>query len=257
MVPFAHDPDRRWHLVRGDAAEQLALVPDHSVDCMIADVPYGVSDGGTTCQSGRRVSVDKAEWDAPMTPDESLRFHERWLEQARAALKPTGTLWVSGTHHVIFDVGFAMRRLGFHVLNLVTWCKPNASPHLAGRYFCHSTEQLIWCSPKRREPLRHFFAYTETKAENGGKQQRDYWVMPVKFSARERRWIHPTKKPEMLMERIIRATSQLGDLVVDPFCGSASSGAVAVRLGRRFLGIDLDPVYLTSAATRLKEETCA
>ncbi len=254
LDPHALDLGGRWHLVRGDCAEVMAKIPDQCVDLIFADPPYGLSGGGTTCSGGARVGVDKGAWDAPMTPAESLLFHERWLEQARHVLKPTGTIWISGTHHVIFDVGFALRRLGFHVLNLVTWCKSNAAPHLAGRYLTHSTEQLIWASPKKLEPLAHVFNYQELKRDNGGKQLRDFWIIPVTFAPHEKQQgKHPTQKPEALLERIVRASSAPGALVLDPFNGGGTTGAVSIRLGRRYIGIDLDPHYLDSTARRLEQ----
>lgn len=251
IEPYLSSGDGRWTLVHGDAAETLARFPDRSVDLIFADVPYGLSGGGTTCSGGERVSVDKGAWDAPMTPAESVLFHERWLEQAQQVLRPEGSLWISGTHHCIFEVGFALRRLGFHVLNLITWQKPAPPPHLAGRYFCHSTEQIIWAAPRLYDPLRHVLNYGDMKLENGGKQMKDVWTIGAPRAEEKRHGRHPTAKPVALLDRIIRSSSLPGALVVDPFCGGGSAGVAALALGRRFIGVDLDSSYLDLTARRL------
>lgn len=252
IEPYARDPGGRWHLVRDDAAATLAKFPDQCVDLMVADPPYFLSNGGTTCSGGERVAVDKGAWDQSAGLASDAAFHRRWLEQARLVLKPTGTIWVSGTHHVIFTIGALMQELGYHVLNLVTWCKPNAAPHLAGRYLCHSTESIIWAAPRRYEPLRHVFNYEDMKRANGGKQLRDFWSIPVTFGADEKaHGSHPTMKPLRLIERIVLASSRPGALVVDPFNGSGTTAVAALRNGRRYCGIDLDTEYLELTKRRI------
>ncbi len=251
IAPYLADPAARWHLVQADCAETMAKIPDQSIDLVFADPPYFLSEeGGTTCRSGERVSVDKGAWDVPRGLEEEHAFHLRWLEQARLVLKPSGTIWVSATHHTLFSVGHAMKRLGFHVLNLVTWCKPNAAPNIGCRSFTHSTEHLIWASPSRREPLPHYFNYAGMKAQTG-KQMRDYWEIPTVPAREKHHGSHPTQKPEALLERVIEACSGPGDLVLDPFCGSGTTGVVALRRGRRFVGIDMDPGCLDLTARRI------
>ena len=252
-----------WALVAGDCLEALERLPPHSVDLAFADPPYHLSNGGTTCQSGRRTRVDKGAWD---TSGGVLADHEvqaRWLAAVRRVLKPSGTLWVSGTQHVIFSIGYALQELGYHLLNTVTWYKPNASPNLACRFFTHSTEIVLWASPSRRRPLAHRFNYRDMKALNGGKQMRDLWQMPeadgeqVVWSLptpgpREKlHGRHPTQKPLALLERIVAASAAPGDLVLDPFAGSGTTGVAALRAGCRFLGVERDPAYLDLAARRL------
>jgi len=252
-----------WALVAGDCLDALERLPPHSVDLAFADPPYHLSNGGTTCQSGRRTRVDKGAWD---TSGGVLADHEvqtRWLAAVRRVLKPSGTLWVSGTQHVIFSIGYALQELGYHLLNTVTWYKPNASPNLACRFFTHSTEIVLWASPVRRKPLAHRFNYREMKARNGGKQMRDLWQMPepdgeqVVWSLptpgpREKvHGRHPTQKPLALLERIVAASAAPGDLVLDPFAGSGTTGVAALRAGCRFLGIERDPAYLDLATRRL------
>jgi site-specific DNA-methyltransferase (adenine-specific) len=182
-------------------------------------------------------------------------------------LKPSGTIWVSGTQHVIFSVGYAMQELGFHLLNTVTWFKPNAAPNLACRFFTHSTEILLWASPMRSKPLAHRFNYRDMKQVNGGKQMRDLWEvaerpepggaqvvwpLPTPGSREKLHGRHPTQKPLALLERVIAASSIEGDLVLDPFAGSGTTGVAAMRSGRRFLGVEMNQEYLDLAARRIR-----
>jgi site-specific DNA-methyltransferase (adenine-specific) len=263
-LPGTAASGRGWALVQGDSIEALEKLPPHSVDLAFADPPYHLSNGGTTCQSGRRVRVDKGEWDASHGVASDHAFQARWLEAVRRTLKPSGTIWVSGTQHVIFSIGYAMQELGFHLLNTVTWYKPNASPNLACRFFTHSTELLLWASPTRSRPLAHRFNYREMKERNGGKQMRDLWQIPepggdqVVWSVptpgpREKvHGRHPTQKPLALLERVLAASSAPGDLVLDPFSGSGTTGVAALNAGCRFLGVERDPQYVDLAARRLR-----
>ncbi len=255
ITPWARDPalTSRWTLVHGNSIEIMKLIPDRSIDLVFADPPYFLSNGGTTCKSGARVSVAKGDWDESRGVLEDHAFHLAWLEQARAVLKPTGTIWVSATHHALFSIGFAMQKLGFHVLNLVSWCKPNASPNLAGRMFTHSTEHLIWASPFESSPLAHEFRYQAMKESNGGKQMRDYWTIPTTPKREKSCGAHPTQKPEALLDRVVRASTLPGALVLDPFCGSGTTGVVAVKQGCRFIGVDLDTAYLELTRRRLTQ----
>jgi site-specific DNA-methyltransferase (adenine-specific) len=260
---------REWALVQGDSTESLEHLPPHSVDVVFADPPYLLSNGGTTCRSGRRASVDKGSWDASRGIADDHAFQARWLAAARRVLKPTGTIWVSGTQHVIFSIGFAMQELGFHLLNTVTWFKPNASPNLACRFFTHSTEILLWASPMKTRPLAHRFNYQAMKAANGGKQMRDLWEIweapapgdgqvvwsvPTPGPREKQHGRHPTQKPLALLERVLAASASEGDLVLDPFCGSGTTGVAALRAGCRFLGVERDHGYLGLSARRLREE---
>jgi site-specific DNA-methyltransferase (adenine-specific) len=250
-------------LLRGDCLTLLDQLPAQSVDLIFADPPYLLSNGGTTCASGRRVSVDKGKWDASAGLAADHEWNGKWLRACQRVLKPSGTIWVSGTHHVIFSIGFAMQSLGFHLLNTVTWFKPNASPNLACRFFTHSTEIVLWAAPARRAPLPHTFHYRDMKAENGGKQMRDVWQIPepdgeqVIWSlptpprSEKRNGKHPTQKPVGLLDRIVRAASTPGDLVLDPFNGSGTTGVAALAAGRRYVGIDTDRGYLELTKKRI------
>jgi len=241
-----------WRLLQGDSLELLKGVPDRSVDLIFADPPYNLSNGGTTCQNGRRVSVDKGRWDVSNGIEEDHAFHTAWLREAQRVLKPTGTLWVSGTQHVIFNIGFAMQSLGYHLLNTVTWFKPNAAPNLACRTLTHSSELIIWASPRRLTPMAHYFDYASMKEENGGKQMRDLWSFPTPKASEKRHGRHPTQKPLALLERVISAASRPGALVLDPFSGSGTTGVAAVGMERRYLGIERDPEYIALASARLE-----
>jgi site-specific DNA-methyltransferase (adenine-specific) len=242
-------------LIHGDSLDVLATWPAGSVDLVFADPPYRLSNGGFSCQNGRRASVNKGRWDEARSLDEDHDFNVRWLAECQRVLKPTGTLWVSGTQHVIYSIGFALQGLGFHLLNTVTWLKPNASPNLSCRYFTHSTEILIWASPSKRKPLQHTFNYGEMKAENGGKQMRDVWEIPVPPQSEKLAGRHPTQKPLRLMRRLIAASTNQGDLVLDPFAGSCSTGVAAVELGRRFVGIEREHEYIELGRRRLTMAT--
>src|SRR5512140_2188445 len=267
-LPGTAERGRGWALVQGDCIEALESLPPHSIDAAFADPPYHLSNGGTTCQGGRRVSVDKGGWDASHGISADHAFQARWLSAVRRALKPSGTLWVSGTQHVIFSIGYALQELGFHLLNTVTWYKPNASPNLACRFFTHSTEILLWASPQKARPLAHRFNYQEMKVRNGGKQMRDLWQIceqplpggeqvvwgiPTPGPREKAHGRHPTQKPLALLERVLAASSSPGDLVLDPFAGSGTTGIAALRAGCRFLGIEREPDYVELSARRLRD----
>ncbi|MCY1021332.1 DNA-methyltransferase [Pyxidicoccus sp. MSG2] len=261
-----------YTLLHGDSLELMEQFEPQTFDMIFADPPYFLSNGGTTCKGGKRVSVAKGKWDESRGVEEDHQFTTAWLAACQRLLKPTGTLWVSGTQHVIFNVGFAMQKLGYKLLNTVTWFKPNASPNLACRYFTHSTELLIWASPKSGGKLQHTFNYSRMKAENGGKQMRDAWVLPPSGDAEltadgeGRLWTltvprggeekahgsHPTQKPVALLERILEASCPPDALVLDPFNGSGTSGVAALKLGHRYVGIDMDEQYLSLSQKRLQ-----
>jgi site-specific DNA-methyltransferase (adenine-specific) len=266
-LPGTTERGRSWALVHGDSVAALDALPPHSVDVAFADPPYMLSNGGTTCQSGKRVSVDKGGWDASRGLTEDHAFQRAWLSAVRRVLKPSGTLWVSGTQHVIFSIGFAMQELGYHLLNTVTWYKPNASPNLACRFFTHSTEILLWASPARSRPLAHRFNYGVMKQANGGKQMRDLWQIceqpvpdgeqvvwsvPTPGPREKVHGRHPTQKPLALLQRVLAASADRGDLVLDPFSGSGTTGVAAVQAGCRFLGIERDRCYVDLAARRMR-----
>lgn len=241
-------------------ADSLDLVPRFAAgqfDMIFADPPYFLSNGGKTVQNGEWASVNKGKWDVSQGVERDHEFHLAWLRACQRALKPSGTIWVSGTQHSIFSVGFAMQRLGFHLLNTVTWYKPNAAFNKSGRYQTHSTELLIWASPRRLDPLPHIYNYRAMKLVSGGKQLRDVWTLPrpgeeeLLADNEGRVWTIPTppgrekkhgkypaQKPLALLRRAIMASTQEDAAVLDPFNGSGTTGVASLQLGRRYTGID-------------------
>jgi site-specific DNA-methyltransferase (adenine-specific) len=232
--------------------DYLAALPSETFDLVIADPPYFLSGGGTTCHAGQRVSVDKGTWDTTRTLAEMYRFNQAWLSLCQRLLTPNGSLWVSGTHHNIFNVGYVLQSLGYKMLNMIAWHKVNPPPNLSCRYFTHATETLIWAA--KNDASRHTFHYAEMKRQNGGKQMPSLWHIPPPRTIEKRFGKHPAQKPEALVERIVQASSHPGDNILDPFCGSGTVGVVCARLGRRFVGVDLSEEYLEIASLRLNAE---
>ncbi len=241
--------DGRFALYQGDCRQVLSQLPAESVDLIFADPPYFLSNGGITCQSGRMVSVDKGQWDVSHGVEAMHTFNTDWLAACRRVLKPNGTIMVSGTRHVIFSVGFAMQQMGFKMLNEVVWYKIIPPPNLSCRYFTHSTELILWAARDGRS--KHYFDYPAMKAENGGKQMQNLWSIVPPLKAEKRFGKHPTQKPLALLERIVRAASPEDAVVLDPFSGSGTTGIAAARLGRRYIGVELDSEHLDRSILRL------
>lgn len=247
-------PERQLHFFHGDALEVMdAIAAKHPAGCfdlIFADPPYFLSNGGITCHAGRMVKVDKGAWDKSRGAEENHNFNREWLRRCQALLKPNGTIWVSGTHHVIFSVGYAMQQLGMKVLNQITWQKPNPPPNLACRYFTHSTETVIWAA--KHEKSRHHFNYPAMKRANGGRQMKDVWSLTAPRRGEKALGRHPTQKPLALLERILLAASEPGDWVLDPFLGSGTTAVACARLGRACVGIETDAAHLALAGERLR-----
>ncbi len=218
---------------------------------IFADPPYFLSNGGITCQSGRMVKVDKGEWDKSKGAERNHEFNLEWLRRCQRVLKPNGSLWVTGTQHVIFSVGYAMQQLGFKILNEITWEKPNPPPNLSCRYFTHSTETVIWAA--RSAKARHTFNYRVMRQLNGGKQMKTVWKIKAPGAAEKKFGKHPTQKPVELVERCLLASSNPGDLVLDPFVGAGTSAVAALKTGRKCIGIDLDPASIQLGLKRVRQ----
>lgn len=253
--PFFADEVHSLRLYQGDALELLRQAKSEIFDLIFADPPYFLSNNGITCQAGKMVSVNKGDWDKGSTPEEMHVFNLEWLGECRRLLKPNGTLWVSGTAHNIYSVGFALQSLGYKILNDIAWYKVNPPPNLSCRYFTHATETILWA--RREQKARHIFNYEEMKRENKGKQMQSLWHIKPPTPREKRYGKHPTQKPEALLERIIAASTNSGDMILDPFCGSGTTGVVCARLDRRFVGFELDEKYLTVAAKRIEDEILA
>ncbi len=246
------DPKHHLRLYQGDCLEILAAIPENSVDLVFADPPYFLSNGGITCHAGKMVSVHKGDWDKSRGPDANHEFNRAWLAAAQRVLKPNGSIWVSGTAHVIHSVGFAMQQLGFKLLNDISWVKPNPPPNLACRYFTHATETIIWAAKDKKS--RHTFNYKLMKETNRGKQMKSVWEIRPPESWEKRFGKHPTQKPVALLERILLASTNEGDLVLDPFAGSGTTLLAAFRLRRHALGCELSLDYVSLSIRRLCSE---
>jgi len=253
-APAFRDPKRDITIYQGDSLELLPALPAESVDLIFADPPYFLSNDGITCHAGRMVSVNKGDWDRSQGPAANHEFNRTWLAACQRLLKPNGALWVSGTAHVIHSVGFAMQQLGMKLLNDITWVKPNPPPNLSCRYFTHATETLIWAAKTRKS--RHTFNYQLMKEINRGRQMKSVWEIPPPEPWEKRFGKHPTQKPLALLERILLASSHEGDLVLDPFLGSGTTVVAALRLNRRFCGVDLSADFLLLAMSRTMAALC-
>lgn len=243
-------------LYQGDSVSLLNKLPADSIDMIFADPPYNLSNGGFTVHAGRMVSVNKGNWDKSKGFQDDYDFHHQWLGACRRVLKPHGTIWVSGTYHSIYQCGHAIQSLGYHILNDVSWFKPNASPNLSCRFFTASHETLIWA--RKEKKAKHSFNYDlmkdgewpEDKLKKPGLQMRSVWSMGTPRPEEKKFGKHPTQKPLDLLKRIILASTNKGDIVLDPFTGSSTTGIAAALNGRKFVGIDLEKEYLEVSKKR-------
>jgi site-specific DNA-methyltransferase (adenine-specific) len=235
-------------LYHGDCLDLLPQIADNSVNTIFADPPYFLSNGGISCQSGRMVCVDKGDWDKGGTPEHIQEFNMHWLSLCRSKLKDDGTIWISGTYHNIFSVATCLTELGYKILNVITWQKSDPPPNLSCRYFNFSTEYIIWARKHAKKP--HKFNYEVMKQLNGDKQMTDVWRIPAVGKWEKTCGKHPTQKPLRLLYRIILASTDEGDVVLDPFTGSSTSGIAAKLLGRDFIGIDQELSFLELSKKR-------
>ncbi|WP_249024908.1 DNA-methyltransferase [Moraxella caviae] len=215
---------------------------------IFADPPYFLSNDGLTVKNGKIQSVNKGDWDRLTSSQDVWEFTRDWLLQARQVLADNGTIWISGTHHNIFMLGQVLQNLGFKILNMITWEKPNPPPNFSCRYFTHSTEWIIWA--RKHPKIPHYFNYDLMKELNADKQMKDVWRLPAVQSWEKEHGKHPTQKPLGLLSRIILASTQKGDLVLDPFSGSGTTGIAAAILDRRFVGIEKQNEYLDLSMRR-------
>lgn len=238
-------------LYNGDCIEILNRFDENTFDMVFADPPYFLSNGGITCHAGKMVSVNKGKWDKSSGVKENHDFTLKWLSACQRVLKPNGTIWVSGTTHIIYSMGFAMQELGFKILNDIIWYKRNAPPNLSCRYFTHSTEIVLWASKNGKS--KHYFDYKLMKNINQGKQMRNVWEISAPAAPEKKFGKHPTQKPVELLNRIVLASTKENDLVLDPFCGSSTTGVSAILNKRNYVGVDLEEKYLEVSVKRLEE----
>ena len=261
-------------LYQADSLKFLAELPENSVDMIFADPPYFLSSGSFTCQNGKMVSVKKGDWDLSNGTKKNFEFHVEWIKACRRILKPNGTIWISGTYHSIYQCGFALEINKFHFLNDIAWFKPNASPNLSCRFFTASHETLLWA--RKEKKAKHTFNYkTMVEWENNyqkeikckhcgkkdryeilhekGKQMRSVWAINTPQRIEKTFGKQPTQKPIELLKRIVLASTNKGDLILDPFTGSSTTGLAAYLLGRKFIGIDNEKKYLDLSIKRFEE----
>ncbi|MEO0400402.1 MAG: site-specific DNA-methyltransferase [Pseudomonadota bacterium] len=249
MAPFV---DR---ILEGDALETLRSLPTGSVDLVFADPPYNLQLGGDlTRPDNSRVDGVDDDWDKFASFGDYDAFTRAWLAEARRVLKPTGALWVIGAYHNIFRVGAAVQDAGFWILNDVVWVKTNPMPNFRGTRLANAHETLIWASHSKS--ARYTFNYAALKTANDDLQMRSDWTLPICTGAERLKGVdgakaHPTQKPEALLHRVLIGSTNPGDVVLDPFFGSGTTGAVAKRLGRRFIGIEREPRYIAAASKRI------
>lgn len=228
-----------------DCFKRLKKIEKKSVDMIFADPPYFLSSGGVSCHSGRQVSVDKGEWDKTLSINEKIKYNRTWIRLCREVLKDDGSIWISGTFHNIYTIGVALEFEGFSIINNITWQKPNPAPNLACRCFTNSTETILWARKQLTEKVKgkHKFNYELMKEINGGKQMKDVWLMPLVSKKEKSYGHHPTQKPIALLERILLASTSVGDLVLDPFSGSGTTGIASTKLNRKYIGIEIEEQY--------------
>ncbi len=241
-------------ILRGDCIAQMKSLPAASIDMIFADPPYNLQLGGDLLRpDGSQVDAVDDDWDKFDSFTAYDRFTRAWLKEARRILKPNGSIWVIGSYHNIFRVGTAVQDLGFWILNDVVWRKANPMPNFKGTRFTNAHETLIWAS--MGEKARYTFNYRTMKTLNDELQMRSDWEFPI-CGGQERLKkdgvkVHPTQKPEALLYRVMLATTKKGDVVLDPFFGTGTTGAVAKRLGRRFIGIEREIGYIEAAKERI------
>lgn len=232
-----------------DCVDLMRLMPAGSVDLVFADPPYRLSNDGVTVKSGRLTSVNKGGWDRSMGFRKDHEWNLRWLREARRVLKPDGAIWVSGTHHIIFSLGFALQSLGFKIINTVAWEKPDPAPNALHTAFTHAHETLIWAS--RGRAARHTFNYELINSPNPGAQVSSVWRIPAVPRGEKAHGYHPTQKPLRLVRRALLASTREGDLVFDPFTGSGTTAVAAKELNRFFIGAELEREFAALAARRI------
>lgn len=261
---YFHNDD--FTFINGDCFKILKNIPLKSIDMIFADPPYFLSSGGVSCRNGKQVSVNKGDWDLTKTIEDKIKFHRKWIRLCREVLKDDGTIFISSTLHSVYAIGVALELEGYSIINNIIWKKTNPAPNLACRSFTHSTETIIWARKQLSLTKKgnHYFAYQDMKKENQGKQMKDFWefkdIEPEIFisstTSKKEKLVgyHPTQKPIALLERIIKASTKVGDTILDPFMGSGTTGVAAYLLKRKFIGIELDKNYFELSKNRYLKE---
>lgn len=247
---YYKSPYNDFILAYGDCFKLLGEF-DFKFDMIFADPPYFLSNGGISLQSGKVVCVDKGDWDKGKSQEEMMVFNLEWLRLCRDKLKDNGTIWISGTYHNIFSVANCLTYLGYKILNVITWEKTNPPVNISCRYFKYATEFVIWARKMQKVP--HKFNYDVMKSLNDGKQMTDVWRMPAIGRWEKTCGKHPTQKPLRLLVRMILASTDPGDWILDPFSGSSTTGIAANLCGRRFAGLELEEAFCKLSKARREE----
>lgn len=251
MIPsYYKSPNKDFTVIQGDCVDTLSKF-QFGFDMVFADPPYFLSSGGISCQSGKVVCVNKGNWDKPTTPEAMDSFNLRWLKAVRNHMKENATIWISGTHHNIFSVQQQLLKLGFKILNVITWAKTNPPPNISCRYFTFSTEFIIWARKSAKVP--HYFNYQLMKQLNDDKQMTDVWRLPAIAKWEKSCGKHPTQKPLGVLTRLLQASTKPNDWVLDPFSGSGTTGIAANLLGRKYLGLEIEEEFLAMNKARREE----
>lgn len=242
-------------VIVGDCIEKMNELPPESVDLIFADPPYNLQlNGDLERPDQTKVDGVKESWDKFKSISDYDNYTKQWMSSARRILKPNGSIWVIGSYHNIFRLGYILQDLGFWLLNDVVWRKVNPMPNFRGRRFTNAHETLIWAS--KTKSSKYTFNYEAMKSLNGDLQMRSDWSLPIctgdeRLKNKDGKKIHPTQKPENLLNRVIMSSSNIGDTVLDPFFGTGTTGAVAKKLRRAFIGIEQDAKYALEAEKRI------
>lgn len=250
LKPTFISEDSKFNLYQGDCNDLLPQMKE-CFDLIFADPPYFLSNDGLSIQSGKIVSVNKGEWDKEENIDDIDDFNMRWISNAKIALKPTGSIMISGTYHNIFSLGRVLQKLDFKILNIITWQKTNPPPNFSCRYLTHSTEQIIWA--RKSQKHKHIFNYELLKKLNGDKQMRDVWSFPAIAPWEKTFGKHPTQKPLNLLVRLLLMASNEDSMICDPFSGSSTTGIAANLLNRKFAGIERESNFIDLSIKRKEE----
>lgn len=241
-----------FNLIHRDVFKALKNIDDRSINMIFADPPYFLSSDGITCSGGKMVSVNKGNWDKALSTKDKYKFNKKWIKECYRILKDNGTIWISGTFHNIYSIGMALEEKGFKIINNITWQKSNPPPNLACKTFTHSTETILWAK-KDLKNVKYTFNYELMKKLNGNKQMKDVWTTSLTKPSEKKCGKHPTQKPLEILDKIIIASTNENDIILDPFCGSSTTGISAVKLNRKYIGIDNNKEYLELSKRRYYE----